>query len=291
MMAIAHLFKHRFRRLSLQQALVAPFLLQIVLATGFAGALSFYNGQRAVRSLAFELSSEATEHIEHHLIDFARQPHTFLQITQAAISTGQIDPSNFEALHRYFYQVVRLEDSVRTMYYGDETGQFILVTQNEDETLSYRITSEIAPTREIYQLDHNGEPETLLRTDIYDPRNRPWYESARESNGPTWSPIYYFAAQPVRGVTPTIPIRDSNNRLEGVLAVDITLSQLNDFLTQLQIGERGEAIILERSGSVVASSQANTFPQIAEGETPTPFTVSDSSDSCMQAVEQHLLNE
>ncbi|MEO0353848.1 MAG: diguanylate cyclase [Cyanobacteria bacterium P01_A01_bin.3] len=290
-MAIANPFKLRLRKLSLQQALVAPFLLQIILATGFAGALALYNGQRAVRSLALDLSSEATTNIENHLIDFADQPHTFLQITQAAIATGQLDISNFEALQRYFYRVVRLEDSVRTMYYGDETGQFVLVTQNEDDALSYRITSETAPTREIYQLDDNGERQTLLRTDIYDPRMRPWYESARASNGPTWSPIYYFAAQPVRGVTPTIPIRDSSGRLEGVLAVDITLSQLNDFLTELQIGERGEAIILERSGSVVASSQADTFPQIAEGETPTPFSISDSSDSCMQAVEDHLLNE
>ena len=292
MMAIAHPSKPGTRKFSLQHALVAPFLLQIVLATGFAGALSFYNGQRAVRSLAFDLSSEATDNIESHLVDFAEQPHTFLQITQAAISTGQIDPTNFEALQHYFYRVVHLEDSVRTMYYGDEAGQFLLVTQEEDGTLAYRLTTESAPTRQIYQLDANGNVRSLLRSDIYDPRERPWYLSASETTGPTWSPIYYFAAQPVLGITPTLSIRDDDGQLQGVLAVDITLSQLNEFLAGLQIGERGEAFIVERSGKVVASSIADTFPQAANGEEgPTRLTVSDSNDSCMRAVEQHLLNE
>ena len=290
MMALAHPLKHRLSKISLQQALVVPFLLQIILATGFAGGLSFYNGQRAVRSLAFDLSSEATDNIEKHLVDFTDEPHTFLQITQAAIATGQLDTTNFETLQQYFHQVVHLEDAVRTMYYGDETGQFLLVTQEENRELAYRLTDETAPTRQIYQLDANGNIQTFLRSDTYDPRERPWYLSASKTNVPTWSPIYYFAAQPVLGITPTLSIRDGAGQLQGVLAVDITLSQLNNFLGGLDISDRGKAFILERSGKVVASSIADTFPSTINGNRrPTRQMLSDSSDIGMQTIEQHLL--
>ena len=292
-MAIAHEFQSRIPKLSLQKVLVVPFLLQIAAATAIAGALSFYNGQRAVQSIALDLSSEATSNIEQHLIGFAKLPHTFLQITQAAIATGQLDPTDLDALEDYFYQVVQLEQPVRSIYYGDESGQFVLVKQEDERALTYLLSEDTAPIRNIYALDANGNRAELLQSDPYDPRDRPWYLAATRADGPTWSPIYYFAAQPVLGITPALSIRTPAGELQGVLAVDITLSQLDSFLAGLQIGKRGQAFILGRGGEMVASSKPGLLAPVEQApalETErVRLLATNSRDPRLQTVGEYLL--
>ena len=289
MLAIARKLRRTVPKFSLQQVLVGPFLIQILIATGSIGALSFYNGQRAVHSLARDLSSEVTSNIEQHLLRFANLPHTFLHITKAAIDTGQIDPTDLDALEDYFYRVVQLEVPVQTIYYGDESGHFVLVKQERDRALTYLLTEDTAPIRHIYELNARGKRGQLLQTAPYNPRERPWYEAAVKAAGPTWSPLYYFAAEPILGITPALPIYSGDGQLQGVLAIDITLSQINHFLQNLNIGENGRAFVMGRGGEVVASSIV-TFNSLAPNEERVPFRVDNSGNLHLQEVGDYLLH-
>ncbi|HEY9653520.1 MAG TPA: cache domain-containing protein, partial [Coleofasciculaceae cyanobacterium] len=92
----------------------------------------------------------------------------------------------------------------------------------------------------------------------YDPRNRDWYKAAKEAGEPTWTKIYPFASHPVPGITAATPILDNSGNLRGVLGVDVSLQQINEFLSSLQISKSGEALILARSGKLVGSSIPDT---------------------------------
>jgi len=75
-----------------------------------------------------------------------------------------------------------------------------------------------------------------------------------ESGQATWGEIYtdFLSLQPV--ITISQPVYDTTGNLQGVLGIDLLLSQIGEFLQSLEIGRSGETFIMERSGSIVATS-------------------------------------
>ncbi|NJO20654.1 MAG: HAMP domain-containing protein, partial [Spirulinaceae cyanobacterium RM2_2_10] len=276
----------RSRRVPLQLAIVVPLALQILLAVGIAGWLSFRNGQRAVNMLASRLSEEAGDHIRQNVQHYLSTSQLFLEINAAAVQTGQLDVSNFAALEAYFWQQTQITPDMTTLYFGSTTGDFLQIEQGERPTVSIR-TAATAPNWEIYALDAEGQRGDRLQSGRYEPRERPWYQAALRDDRLTWSPIYTFTEPPVLGITPAIPIRDPSGALQGVMAIDLTLGQISDFLSRLEIGGSGAAFIVEASGELVASSEAVPLVTAAAGETQRLPAIA-SEEPLIRAVAQDL---
>ncbi|MBD1829885.1 PAS domain S-box protein [Microcoleus vaginatus GB1-A2] len=240
-------------KMSLSLVLLIPLVVQISVAVGVTGWLSFRNGQKAVNDLATRLSLEVAARTKENFRSFGDVSHLFLQMNSAAIASGNIDPEDFPNLERYLWNQTKLSDRTTTIYYGDEQGKFLLL-RREAEDLVYIRDESTAPNRQIYRLDSQGNRTELIQTVFYDPRTRPWYQAAKQSGKATWSPIYVFAAPPVLGITPVMPIYNETGNLRGVLAIDLTLSQISDFLKSIKISPSGQIFAIERSGQIVASS-------------------------------------
>ncbi len=93
---------------------------------------------------------------------------------------------------------------------------------------------------------------------LFDPRWRPWYQKAREKKALSWTgPYIYTATGTVEasgkpGITVSAPVFDSQQRLIGVVGVDIVLKEISEFLSTLAVGAHGQAFILTRKGRTVA---------------------------------------
>ena len=252
---LTNYFSQGSQKLPLRLLLVIPFVVQIVAAVGLTGWLSFRNGQKAVNDLANQLMGEVATRVEDRVGVFADTPHLFLQINEVAIRTGSLDLADFSMLERYFWHQTQLSAAVPYIYFGNQQGEFIGVRQETDGTTTLRIRdSSTAGLRKMYRLDLLGNRGDSLGTEQYDPRHRPWYKTAAEAGEPTWSPIYVFASPQSLGITPAMPIYNENGELLGVLATDLTLSEISDFLRNLKITRSGHIFIIERSGEIVASS-------------------------------------
>lgn len=252
------------KKLSLRWVLIIPFVLQISAAVGLTGYLSLHNGELAINDLAARLSREVTARIEERIRTLADVPHLFLQINEAAIQSGNLDIDNFQSVQRYFWRQVQLSNFAPTLYYGNKEGDFILLKKG-DPDLVYIQDQSSERLRKIYRLDKQGNQTDLIQSTEYDPRTRPWYKAAIQAGKPTWSPIYLFTATPELGITPVVPIYNPNGGFKGVLAIDLTLSQIRDFLRNLKISRSGQAFIIERSGDIVASS-TNELPFVTSKE-------------------------
>jgi len=252
------------KKLSLRWVLIIPFVLQISAAVGLTGYLSLHNGELAINDLAARLSREVTARIEERIRTLADVPHLFLQINETAIQSGNLDIDNFQSVQRYFWRQVQLSNFAPTLYYGNKEGDFILLKKGDPDLVYIRDKSS-EPLRKIYRLDKQGNQTDLIQSTEYDPRTRPWYKAAIQAGKPTWSPIYLFTATSELGITPVVPIYNPNGGLKGVLAIDLTLSQIRDFLRNLKISRSGQAFIIERSGDIVASS-TNELPFVTSKE-------------------------
>ena len=238
---------------SLLLVIVLPFALLITVAMSLSSWVSLTNGRSAVDELAVELNERITAGITEHVRAFAQTPFLFLQVVAAPYIAGDQELDDFRKLERSLLRQLELANGIDALYYANEAGHFVLVKAGERKLLYVRDES-TGPYRHFYELDDAGNRTKLVKTQEYDPRERPWYKAAAQAGRAAWSPVYPFAAEPVLGVTPVVPIYDDLGELRGVFGADLTLSGIAGFLRGLEISPSGMAFIVERSGAVIAAS-------------------------------------
>jgi PAS domain S-box-containing protein len=270
----------RDRQLSLKVLLIVPFVVQVLAVMGIAGWLSIQNGREATKELAPQIGLEITNTIETHVRGYFDTPLEILQAHGASARSGQLNFENLDNLDQLFWQQMQQVKSLYFFYAANPQGQFIGVQRPKDDKLvlyksispnSSSVSNTASPNtslrRSIYSLDDFGKILDKIRVDIYDPRDRPWYKGAVKSRQAIWSPIYLFVARPILGITASLPIYSRAGNLQGVLAIDLPLSQIGDFLKQLKISKTGQAFILETSGDLVATSTSeNPYIVTSQGQ-------------------------
>ena len=277
------------RRFPLRFILVVPFLLQIAVVVGLTGYFSWRNGQKTVESMAIRLSEEVSAHVGKHVLDFTNTPAQFIEVNRAAIRAGTLDINDSARVARYFWEQTQVSESVPYVYYANQKGDFLGVWKQSENLTTFRLRdATTAPDRIVFQLNARGEAIEELERKAYDPRVRPWYRAAIEAGEPVWSPIYLFVRPTALGITHAIPIYDTSESLLGVLAADITLSHLSDFLRQTKVSQSGHVFIIERSGEMVATSaQEQPFVKTEEGEKR--LAALDSNNRLIRETTQQML--
>jgi PAS domain S-box-containing protein len=246
----------RDRQMSLKILLIVPFVTQVILAVGITGWLSVQNGREATQELAPQIGEEVTSTIEAHVRGYFDAPLEILQSHGAIARAGYLNFENLNSLDKSLWQQMRQAQSLYFFYVANPQGQFIGVERRESNALVlHRSLLSSSPLQKlIYRLDNAGNTLNQIEANIYDPRDRPWYKGAVKARQAVWSPIYPFVARPILGITASLPIYNDSGNLRGVIAIDLTLSQIGDFLRQLKISKTGQAFILEPSGEIVATS-------------------------------------
>ncbi|MEG3876341.1 PAS domain S-box protein [Microcoleus sp. herbarium7] len=236
--------------------LVVPFALQTFAAVGLTGWLSLRNGQRAVNDVAAQLRAEVTSRIQQHIHSYIETPHQVNQLNVDAIRLGILNVQDEVTLGKYFSKQIKTFDKISYIQFGSEQKTFTGVERLDDGKLQARIANKSTGYNFYsYSPSDSGEPTKLLKiTPNFDPRIRPWYTAPVLAKKPVWSKIYTYFDVPKLAITAAQPVYDGRNKLIGVVACDLLLSQINQFLDSLKIGKFGETFIVERSGKLVANS-------------------------------------
>jgi PAS domain S-box-containing protein len=121
---------------------------------------------------------------------------------------------------------------------------------------------------------------------------RPWFRESVKAGDRRWSEIYPFFTTMALGISASQPVYDTAGHLKGVLATDLMLQQLVDFLRSLKIGRSGQAFIIERSGYIVATSTSET-PVLStkDGKDVERLQASKSDVPLIRLTVQHLRDQ
>lgn len=251
---------------SIRKVLPTLIVFPIFIAVGVTGWLSFRSGQQSVEMLVRKLGEEVSDRIESEVAAYMKQPQVLHELTLAAIRSGNLNVNNLQQIERYLWHQIHWNNSIRSSFYGNESGEFIEINLTNDGNPVLRIREqETGPVSKTYQLDDQGNRLGEISVGEFDPRVRPWYRKAQATGEMTWSPIYRFAFQDaVLGIAAAAPVYGPGETLQGVFGIDIFLDQLSDFLSNLEISPAGAAFIVERSGAIVASSVEENL--LVEGE-------------------------
>jgi signal transduction histidine kinase len=279
-------------RFSFQSILIAAFVILIVGSASLTGYLSFRNSQAAVDNLAGQLQNEITGRVQQHLERYLSLPPLINQLNLDAIALGQVDLQDTAGLERHFYSQIRRFEQVNSIAYASEQGVYVGPYRTElERSINLGVAGPATGNAlEAYTLDEQGN--RLQRTATYpdyDPRSRPWYQTAVAQGGAGWTPIFAWTANQI-GTDAVVPVYDEMGNLQGVLDVSITLEGINDFLKGLDVGERGEIFVMERSGMMVASSTGES-PYRKVGDQAQRLSAEESQIPLIRLTAGHLRNQ
>ena len=273
-------------RITLRQWLTLPY---VALVTGVAlliGALSYQAGSQAVDTVADHLLLETVARIgqavDRHVVGSGAA-------LEAAFPQGMPAPKSVEAemaaLRSRFWIATSLHlDPNNYVYYGNRAGQFFGLWRHSQQEGELRLKLLAADPRQFYRFrDIDGALTPSVReTRLYDPRERPWYKAGSATTTHTWTAIYIDFRTSELVATRARRVTDASGELQGVVATDISLRKLNDFVRGLTTSAHAIAFIIEPDGQLIASSRTPNVKRRAEGAAER-VGVADSGDAAQVA--------
>ncbi|MEO1507732.1 MAG: PAS domain S-box protein [Cyanobacteria bacterium J06633_23] len=280
--------------LPLRVVLIVLFVGQIVGVVGLVGYLSFRNGQKAVNELATQLRHEVTARIEQELQSYFEIPHEINRLNASAFARGMLDVEGASFGESQLYQQMRIAPTIALAYCGSaRQGEFFGVLRSP-ETGALQLTYSNPATQKLrryYRLDIRGERTSFLwQADTpYDSRERPWYKAAALAERPQWTDIYIAFTTGLPNITASQPVYDRSGKdILGVCAADVVLpEEFRTFLQSLQIGQTGQAFVLDRQGQLISNSTDEPL-MVSDGDTATPLLAINSSDQLVQETARYL---
>ena len=186
------LMNHNPGKFGLRATLVVPFVLQIFVAVGLVGYLSFRNGQKAVNNVASQLRREVAARVQVHLTSYLAKPHLIEQIHINTIRQKLLDSTNFQQMEGYFWQQSQsLSSNIGTIAFANSKGEFVGANKPEGYTVIANETTGKAIRR--YAVDNQGNRIKLIKEKPnYDARTRDWYKAAVQRRHPNLECDRYF---------------------------------------------------------------------------------------------------
>jgi len=278
---------------SLKYIIIVPFLIQIFVLTVIIGYLSFNNAQKSVNHIASQLLSEIGTIAENRVREYITQIDLIIQINADAIQLKQLDTNNSYLLTQYFWKQLQKLSDISYIYWGDRNGNFYGVFRLSDGTLGYSISNKSKKENNYFYhiLEDGSRGDYLQSPQVFDPRIRPWYKQAISSKRQIWTPIYTEYTTNIRTISSAFPIFEQD-KIQGVIGVDVIFDRLYNFFSRIEVGENGQAIVIDGlSGEIVISSARSQkylkYDKIADKE----FNVNTSSDPIIKAIGQLIFKE
>ena len=243
---------------SLRRQLVLPYVLLVLFVSAAIAWVSYRAGDEAVGALSRHALTDMASRISS-----ATEQHFAGAMT--ALNAVDPDPAMLPRPQAFSHHATSLEERLwiasglfmdvsNYVYFGGADGRFIGVNRVHKDFVELYLRESGASRREVYSAQAPGDRGRLLRTDDYDPRNRPWYGIAANASGPVWSPVYNDFTSREPTITLARAVYGPNRTLAGVIATDVTLKVLTDFLRKSKVSGNGVAFVMDGDGFIVATS-------------------------------------
>lgn len=218
---------------------------------------SYLTSERALLEHARGLLSDVGTNTIEHSKGFLKPASEAAELATRLAESQVVASDDLEQLERLLFQQLQIAPQFSGVFFGGEDGSFVFVNRNDGPApfRSKIITWDdgVRTTELIWRRDdYSVINRELDPGDTYNPRTRPWYLQAKGEMGSIWTDPYIFFTSQKPGITVASPVFSGTATIHGVIGVDIEIDAISSFLSHLQIGDNGTALIINRNGDVIA---------------------------------------
>lgn len=220
---------------------------------------------QSMTSLSFNLMENESNSAYQLIKEQMQRAANKTRVAAELLKSDIIQHKNYQNMLAYATSLLHTEqmdsDRVDAIYWGDETGNFIIAQKEKNNS----ITSEIIDRNDkpmfrtyiYHDLEGNVIGEKHSNDFSYDPRNRPWYIEAKKAKKTMWVGTYTFMPQGYLGISVASPVY-TNNTFVGVFSLDVKLEYLQRLIAQMSDASHGDIFIVTYEGDLIA------FPDIQQ---------------------------
>lgn len=278
-------------QLPLRYLLSIPFLLQIFIVVVLVGWLSFQSGQQAVDDLANQLINKSERLVQQHLDSFLAVPHQINSLSESAIAMGILNPNDFSEIGHFYWKQAMIHKDISWVGYALSSGELVGAGEwiNDQGITIAELSQRTDQQLYNYSADEHGNRIKQIQVDDYAPTTDTWFVDTQSAGKPMWTPVYAASGlDNYLTISATRPVYSQNQTLQGILVVDLLLSNINSFLDSLDISPTAQIFIMERDGRLIGSTATEQYAVIAENEENHRLKATESKNPLIQAAAQSL---
>jgi len=251
---------------TLRQLLTVPYVILVLLAALLIGILSYNAGRDAVNTLSNIMLNETVGRIVQAVDRHISGSEAVLETAfPADVPPPGSVADDLDILRERLWLATTIHrDPNNYAYYGNRSGHFIGLFRHSAQDAELRLRTDDESPRSIYSFSRIrgelGEPE--IESAMFDPRERPWFEAGRSNDDQTWTEVYIDFKTLELVATRARRVQGPDGQFEGVVATDMSLRHLDDFLDGLTLSPNGVAFVVEHDGNLLATSRG---PHLREG--------------------------
>lgn len=256
-------------RSSLRRELVIPITILVISVSAAIAWVSMKAGTDAVYTLTQRVLVDMVNRInvasEKHL-DGALTALESVAPSSTRVPKEHDFSSDLHVLEDKFWAASGLFMDVNNyVYFGGTDGRFMGVYRISRSEVQLFVREPDSDHRDVYRVTAIGDRSVKIRQDQFDPRKRPWYQAAMNSETPVWSKIYNNFSFHYPTITLAKSVFQKNHEFAGVVATDVTLKELSNFLSRLEISKNSVAYIVDAEGFIVATSGKELPERVVNG--------------------------
>lgn len=267
---------------SIRQIFPIVLSIQITVAVGITGWISFNSSERAIQKLTRELCNNLNYRVELKINAYLKESVRINQALTTALRNGSVNPNDISEVQTEIFNTSRELNSQNILFYGNESGTMVGIERQNDANFLLRIREDnTSPNRPTYELSNNGIRGKVIMNEVYDHRTRPWYIDAKKSGKAIWSSIFVSTTDGELTTTKATPIYNASGGLQGVVGMNISLKQIKQFMLQTRPSDQWHVFLVEGNGNLVATtSEVPVFEK--NGNTVKRFELAQSKDPRLQ---------
>lgn len=229
-------------------------------------------GQRSALEATQANLSSTTAEVIGHLETFLSIPQSLVTLNRSALEQGHIPLNNWPILESYFQNQVQSFQSITSLSFANAEGAMVGIGRDSlgvidqpRSIVAWEVQATTNFNRRFYRPWPNssaqpnpallGTRPILHETPNFNPQETLSYQTALQSQSQTWTPVAQDATLPIVSISAVAPVYQSG-QLRGVLSADLLISDFDLFLRDISAQDRTEILILDRSGTGIASSFA-----------------------------------
>nr|WP_162180644.1 sensor domain-containing diguanylate cyclase [Shewanella mangrovi] len=225
--------------------------------------------------MGHSVAQELGKRVEQYVESLTEVMPAISDINSAALLDGNLSTANLQQNAPWLLSQLRQHQQLSFVSVAMMDGRFIAASRPPNEPENIQIASNIesddrhligyAPSLD----DHFGLAENHI-PGRYDPRKRPFMQCAiAQPLQACWGEIYHYLDSDNYGISLSKAVVQPDGQLLAVVAVDIALNRLNQFMAKLDIGYNGLAFLTEQhNGKLIASSNTALLPVNATNGEP-----------------------
>ncbi len=269
-------FKYRKLEVDILSAFTFLFFISAILVITFTYIKSYRVVSDTARVIMIEVSSKIYNETEN-LLRFKEER---TQVTSSLITS--LEDLNLEntRLLSYMYAFVKWFDYADGIYIGASDGRMLGIVRLGNVPLSVNLPRPI-PNKSVFVVrydvikegktietwvfkDENFDTLDTMNTlhTEYDPRTRPWYIDAIQSQKFSWTKPYSFYESKDVGISLAVPILDKEGKPFAVIATDLYLNTIAGFLKKEGVSKNALSLLITKEGLILASSKDLELTQI-----------------------------